>query len=266
VSARPLGNEGAIARERAAEFTPADASTDPQPTAPLVGGIPPTPPVDQGTPFAPIDAPAAPTAPFAPVALPAAAEPAPVPPVDTRRRRDIPEPPARPGFGSHLLAAVLGLILTPFAVLITGVGTFRLVDAAGDTDLDALGLLLGGVALLVVIVLLGAWSAALPITGGLVWGVGLGAAYLSVPDVVDDAVAAVWADTVPAAIEQFADYATNGHLVVIGALLVTAGVATAIARRRTRRRAERVAAAERARGDAARAEAALAGTALPNGF
>lgn len=260
VSARPQGYEGALARERVTEFQPAGPSTDPQPTAHLTEDLPPAPPTAQPTPFAPVGAPTAPlVAPgVAPVPI---AEPAPVPLVDTRRRRDIPEPPARPGFGSHLLAAVLGLILTPFALLLTGVGTYRLADATSDTNFTALSVLLGGVALLVVIALLGVWSAALPIAGGLVWGVGLGAAYLAIPDAVDDAVEAAWPETVPDALEQFADVATDGHLVVVGALLVAAGVATAIARGRARRRAERVAAAERARADAARAD-----TTLSNGF
>lgn len=230
----------------------------------------PYPPSTPAAP-APVDADAAgeTTALTAPVP-PAAAPPLTTAPVETRTgrraarddeamqaRRDLPEPPPKPGLGRHVLGAVVGLVLTPFALLLVGIGTARLADIAGTEDMssDILGatLLLLGAALLAVIVLLGAWSAAVPIVGGLVWGIGLGTAYLVVPGVMEDAVQAMTADrTVPAAVDQLANGVMSGNLVVIGALLVAAGLATAIARRRGRRWAERVAAAETARADADR--------------
>lgn len=174
-------------------------------------------------------------------------------------RRDLPEPPRRPGFGRHLLGVLLGLVLTPVALLLVGIGTSRLSDvASGDATTDALGLtllVLGGV-LLAVIVLLAAWSPAVPVTGGLVWGVALGLAYLVVPGVMADAVDRMLGDRVlPAAVEQLTDSATSGQLLVTGTLLVAAGIATAVARRIGRRWAERRVAAEQARAEVDRAAA-----------
>ena len=171
--------------------------------------------------------------------------------------RDLPEPPARPGMGRHLLAALLGLVLTPFALTLVGIGTGRLADIAGTTDMgtDLLGgtLLSLGVLMLAVIVLLGVWSAALPIVGGLVWGVGLGAAYLVVPTAMRDGAEAMTADgNVPVEVEQLANAGMSGSLLVLGALLVAAGLAVSLARRQGRRFAERVSLADRARLDAER--------------
>jgi hypothetical protein len=164
--------------------------------------------------------------------------------------------------GSHLLAALLGLVLTPFALTMVGIGTGRLADIAGTSDMgtDLLGgtLLSLGVLMLAVIVLLGTWSAALPIVGGLVWGVGLGAAYLIFPTAMRDGAEAMTAEgTVPVEVEQLADAGMNGSLLVLGALLVAAGLAVSLARRRGRRFAERVAVADRARMDAEREGAGL---------
>lgn len=174
-------------------------------------------------------------------------------------RRDLPEPPRKPGFGRHLLGVLLGLVLTPVALLLVGIGTSRLSEvASGDATTDALGLtlLVLGAILLAVIVLLGAWSPAVPITGGLVWGVALGLAYLVVPDVMADAVDQMLGDRVlPAAVEQLTDSAMSGQLLVTGTLLVAAGIATAVARRIGRRWAESRVAAEQARADVERAAA-----------
>ncbi|MCU1432555.1 MAG: hypothetical protein JWP95_1660, partial [Actinotalea sp.] len=161
--------------------------------------------------------------------------------------RELPERPKKPGFGRHLLGALLGLLLTPVALLLTGIGTARLADVAGSGDplTDALGLtlLVVGVLLLAVIVLLGAWSPAVPIVGGLVWGIGLGLAFLVVPEVMADTLEQMSADNVvPGGIEQLAESAQSGYLLVTGTLLVAAGIAAARARRRGRRFAEGVAA------------------------
>lgn len=177
-------------------------------------------------------------------------------PVHGQPEAPLPEPPQRPGFGRHLLGGVLGLVLTPFAMLLAGVGTSRLAavaEAGLGRDLLGVTILALGIALLVAIVLLSAWSAALPIVGGLVWGVGLGLAYLLVPGAIADGVAAMTADRqVPEAMDQLAAAGMSGYLVVLGFLLVAVGLSTALARRLGRRFAEKVAAAEAARAERAR--------------
>lgn len=255
------------------------------PTGPDAAPPPPpaTSPPSASTPATGPDA----TTPLAATPVPASSQPV-TPPVESRRtlredpgaaedrrvteerrlsedrrleaeRRDLPEPPRKPGFGRHVLGVLLGLVLTPVALLLVGIGTSRLSEvASGDATTDALGLtlLVLGAILLAVLVLLGAWSPAVPITGGLVWGVALGLAYLVVPDVMADAVDRMLGDRVlPAAVEQLTDSAMSGQLLVTGTLLVAAGIATAVARRIGRRWAERRVAAEQARADVERAAA-----------
>lgn len=207
---------------------------------------PPAPPASSMPPMTP-----------APVPMASASEPA-GPPVDAepqRVQRELPEPPARRGFARHLLATVLGLVVTPFALLLIGVGTSRLADIAGTNEMgtDMLGttLLVIGLVMLAVLVLLGVWSPAVPVVGGLVWGIGLGVAYLAVPGAMQDAAQAMTSDgTIPVAIDQLAEAGMNGYLLVLGTLLVAAGLATSLARRRGRRWAEQTAVAERARAQA----------------
>lgn len=149
------------------------------------------------------------------------------------------EPPSKPGFGRHVLGVVLGLLLTPFAFLLTGIGGARLADIAGTNRMgtDTLGvvLLALGIVLLVLLVLLGAWSPAVPITGGLVWGLALGIASLVAPRDVEATVQDLGGANLPAAVDQFTEAAMSGLLVTVGGLLLAAGLATAFARRAGRR-------------------------------
>lgn len=172
----------------------------------------------------------------------------------------LPEVPRRPGFGRRLIGALLGFVLTPVALTMTGIGTARLADIAGTSDMgtDLLGgtLLTIGVVMLAVIVLLGIWTTSVPIVGGLVWGVALGLAYLIVPGAMQDGAEAMTADrNVPEAIDQVADAGMSGYLVVLGFILVAAGLATTLARRSGRRFAERTAQVERARAEIERRHA-----------
>jgi hypothetical protein len=165
---------------------------------------------------------------------------------------EVTEAPRKPGFVRHLLGVLVGLALTPFAFLLAGIGGARLADIAGTTRMgtDILGvtLLAVGVVLLAVLVLLGAWSPAVPLAGGVVWGLVLGIAYLVSPRAVEDTVdQAAGGRAVPAAVDQFAQSAMSGMLLLIGVLLVAAGLAAAFARRAGRRWAEATAAAELAR-------------------
>lgn len=223
-------------------YPPAETTDAPVPARQFAAPPPPAP-----APSPPPMTPMTP-APTAPAGPPVDAEP-------QRVQREVPEPPARRGFARHLLATVLGLVVTPFALLLIGVGTSRLADIAGTNDMgtDLLGttLLVVGLVMLAVLVLLGVWSPAVPIVGGLVWGIGLGVAYLTVPGAMEDAAQAMTSDgSVPVAIDQLAEAAMSGYLLVLGTLLVAAGLATSLARRRGRRWAERTAVAERARAEA----------------
>lgn len=285
----PLGAQHAESRPVPPPVPRADEHTAVLPASGSTAGPPPSSAVPPPPPAAPAAAPnPSASAADATTPLPTSSQPA-TPPAESRRtlredpgaaedrriteerrlsedrrleaeRRDLPEPPRKPGFGRHLLGLLLGLVLTPVALLLVGIGTSRLSDvASGDATTDALGLtlLVLGAVLLAVIVLLGAWSPAVPITGGLVWGVALGLAYLVVPDVMSDAVDQMLGDRVlPAAVEQLTDSAMSGQLLVTGTLLMAAGIATAVARRIGRRWAERRVAAEQARADVERAAAA----------
>src|SRR5690606_23045400 len=124
-----------------------------------------------------------------------AADAAPTAPPQTRR--PLPEPPRRPGFARHLLGVLVGLVVTPVALVLAGLGAARIAEVVGgteSTDVLAIVLLTLGAALLAVVVLLGAWSPAVPITGGAVWGIGLGATYLAIPRTSDDAVVSMVGD------------------------------------------------------------------------
>lgn len=150
-----------------------------------------------------------------------------------------------PSVARHMVGFLFGLLLTPMGVALLGVALGRL-DAIAEhraTDVTILdvGLLAGGVGLLVCVAMLGAWTPAVPITGGLVWGVGAGAAAMVWPRITEDLLASMVDETlVP--VDHLARTATGGDLAAVGALLIGAGIAAAIARRRGRRSAERVAA------------------------
>lgn len=250
----PFGASAGTLGQHAAPrpYPPAETTDAPVPARQFAASPPPPP-------ASPPPSPAPSMPPMTPSAAPmaSASEPA-GPPVDAepqRVQRELPEPPARRGFARHLLATVLGLVVTPFAVLLIGVGTSRLADIAGTNEMgtDMLGttLLVIGLVMLAVLVLLGVWSPAVPVVGGLVWGIGLGVAYLSVPGAMEDAAQAMTSDgKIPVAIDQLAEAGMNGYLLVLGTLLVAAGLATSLARRRGRRWAERTAVAERARAQA----------------
>lgn len=269
---------------------PDAAPSAPTPAVATAADGPAAPDATTTTPAAPDATTATPTAaatpPAAAPAAVAAAAPAALAAAPSRRERrerdgstdrvaheDLPERPRKPGVGRHLLGALLGLLLTPVALLLVGIGTSRLSDVAGSGnpagDVLGLTLLVLGAVLLAVIALLGAWSPLVPLTGGVVWGLALGTAYLVVPDLMQDTVDVVLGDRVlPAVVEQVTESAMSGLLVVVGALLLAAGVAAGRARRAGRRWAEGVALAEAARAeavraDAARAEARAAGTRSP---
>lgn len=175
-----------------------------------------------------------------------------------REPAELPELPPRPGFARHALGFLVGLVVTPIALVLTGagVGGFRALDpTTADQAFDAtnFSLIAVGVALLIAVVVLALWSPAVPLTGGLVWGVGLGVLYLGWPSTVEG-----WIDqaysTRPAALDQLVATLDDGTWLVLGLLVAVAGLAVALARRMGRRFGEHTTLATHARIEAARAE------------
>lgn len=176
---------------------------------------------------------------------------------DDREER-LPEPPPKPGAKRHLLGILVGLLLTPVGLILATVGAERISDAMGlgtgqaqTSAPDWLGITLVvlGTLILAAIVLLSTWSPALPITGGLVWALTPAVVVLSAPWLLTDLIEAL-----PGGVEVNPSGASMdwsivvSFLLVVGALLVAAGVAAAQARRKGRRWAEQRAEALGARG------------------
>jgi hypothetical protein len=148
-----------------------------------------------------------------------------------------PEAPRRTGVGSHVLGVVLGLLLAPLgaAALLAGQARILVAQVDGwDASTEVLGIVLvsAGLLLLVWVLLLGLWTAAVPVTGGLVLTV-LGAVYLYAPSLAREQTL-TWFDREGwhATLTQVVVTGTSGTLLVAGALLLVAGLVTAGARRR----------------------------------
>ncbi|RSN57161.1 hypothetical protein DMH01_27305 [Amycolatopsis sp. WAC 04182] len=146
----------------------------------------------------------------------------------------VPEDP-RAGRGvRRVLSGAGGLILTPVALGLLAWGGLRqqmLVQATLSTQRDVLsiGLLVGGGILLLSVGLLGALSATGPILGGLVWGVAPGVATIAVPE---------WGFRLVKYLPQndvtygVTSWLFIGGLLATGFLLIGAGLASRLARRR----------------------------------
>ncbi|MBB5854964.1 hypothetical protein ACFQ05_16770 [Amycolatopsis umgeniensis] len=134
----------------------------------------------------------------------------------------------------RVLSGAGGLILTPVALGLLAWGGLRqqmLVQATLSTQRDvfSIGLLVGGGILLLAVGLLGALSATGPILGGLVWGVAPGVATAAVPE---------WGFRLVKYLPQndvtygVTSWLFIGGLLGTGFLLVGAGLASRLARRR----------------------------------
>ena len=176
-----------------------------------------------------------------------------------REPAELPELPPKPGFARHALGFLVGLVVTPIALVLTGagIGGFRALDpTTGDqTSFDAanFSLIAVGAALLVAVVILALWSPAVPLTGGLVWGVGLGVLYLGWPSTVEGWIDQAYSSR-PAALDQLVTTLNDGTWLVLGLLLAAAGLAASLARRMGRRFGEHTTLATHARIEAARAQ------------
>ncbi|UJP39958.1 hypothetical protein [Cellulomonas palmilytica] len=145
--------------------------------------------------------------------------------------------PARTTVGTHVLGAVVGLVLAPLAagVLLLGQSRILAVQVAGwDASLDWSGVVLVALGLLALgwVAVLAAWTPAAPYTGGAILTV-LGAVALVSPDVVRTQVLRVvdgseWRST---AVEVTVA-GTSGTLLVAGFLVLLAGVVATAAHRR----------------------------------
>ncbi|MEV7551112.1 hypothetical protein AB0N89_15940 [Amycolatopsis sp. NPDC089917] len=134
----------------------------------------------------------------------------------------------------RVLSGAGGLILTPVALGLLSWGGLRqqmLIQATLSTQRDVLSisLLAGGGILLLAVGLLGALSATGPILGGLVWGVAPGVAAAAVPE---------WGFRLMKYLPQndvtygVTSWLFIGGLLGTGFLLVGAGLASRLARRR----------------------------------
>ena len=180
------------------------------------------------------------------VATPVAATPAvvgppapitPEPVGDDSRLFPDPNAPRSPSAGSHVLGVIVGLILGPIAIGALLLGESQVLDAqvdGWDATTDVLGIILVtlGLLLLGCILLLGLWTAAVPITSGGLLTIA-GAVYLYAPSVARDQTLNIltssgWRVTVT----QVTVAGTSGMVLVAGFLLLLAGLVIASARKR----------------------------------
>lgn len=164
------------------------------------------------------------------------------PPVVPATRTDVvPEPvaPRATGFGGHVWGVLIGVLATPVALTLALVGQGRILavqSGAWDASLDRWGIafVTAAVLVLAVVVYLGVRTAAAPITGGILATL-LGAVFLYAPGVARDETMR-WLATTNShdTVSHATVGGTSGTILLVGLLLLTAGVATAAAKRRGR--------------------------------
>ncbi|NHT19774.1 hypothetical protein G6556_19005, partial [Cellulomonas sp. IC4_254] len=149
------------------------------------------------------------------------------------------EPAHRPGGGAlrHVLGALVGLVVGAIGVWTVLFGQSRVLAAQApgwDASYDAIGVVLvtAGVLVLAVVLGLGLWTPAVPISAGLVASV-VGVVLLYVPATTHvDIVRWVATDGTEYSVVRATVTATSGTVFVVGALLLVAGLVLAAARRR----------------------------------
>ncbi|MCR6493263.1 hypothetical protein [Cellulomonas sp. P24] len=248
------------AEARAARAAHLAERAHPTPPAPLAPGAVPPPPPDAA--LDPADAPrhhvvvgvtgAGPAPAAAPAAGPApATDTPPTLPDAAEPEADVfpaAEPPRRAGIGAHLLGILVGLVAGPVAVLVAGLGESRIVLAYTPPQtawIDALGttLVALGALLLIVVVLLGLWTATVPITAGAVVTTA-GLTFLIIPERAYTEVLRLFrTDANALTVGQLDLQGVSGVVLLLGVLLLAAGIAIAVARRGGRRYGRLLAAA-----------------------
>ena len=157
-------------------------------------------------------------------------------------------PPRRVGFGGHLLGVLVGLVLGPFAVLVAGLGESRIALAYAPPQtawIDALGttLVAVGALVLICVVVLGVWTAAVPITAGVIV-TAAGVTFLVIPERAYTEVLRIFrTDANALTVGQLDLQGVTGVVLLLGVVLLAAGVAIAVARRTGRRHGRLAAAA-----------------------
>ncbi|UZN02475.1 hypothetical protein [Cellulomonas sp. S1-8] len=147
-----------------------------------------------------------------------------------------PHAPRTPHAGTHVLGALVGLVLAPFAVglLLLGQSRILVVQVDGwDASLELLGIVLvsSGAVLLAALLVLGLWSAAVPLTAGLLVAA-LGGLQLYAPGIARmTTLDVVGTSTWDRAVTQATVAGTSGTTIVAGVMLLTGGVTIALARR-----------------------------------
>jgi hypothetical protein len=221
-------------RGAASRAAAAHAAARPNPTAPP--GLAETQ-VDGAPTAVPAPGPAAvpPTTPASepPVAVTAADQP--------ERVAAVPEPvpPRSTGIGGHVWGVVVGALVTPAAVAVALVGQSRILNVevgAWDASLDVLGIVLVSFAAVVLagVVYLGLWTAAAPITGGILV-TGFGAVYLYAPGIARDQTMR-WLATAKSSetVSQATVAGTSGLILLVGILLLVTGLTLSFAKRQGR--------------------------------
>ncbi|WP_051274982.1 hypothetical protein [Cellulomonas sp. URHD0024] len=214
----------------------APAATQPAATQPAAAPPAATPPA--GTEVDPALAAAAAAA----VARGAAPEPGaygaitPEPDVDGRLFPD-PNAPRSPSAGSRILGVIVGLILTPLAVGVLLLGESQILEAQVDgwdasTSVFGIVLVTLGLLLLGCVLLLGLWTAAVPIAGGSLL-TAAGAVYLYAPSIArDQTLSFLTSSGWRLTITQVTVAGTSGMVLAAGFLLLLSGLVIASSRRR----------------------------------
>lgn len=228
--------------------TPVPATTDTTavPAAapdPVVAATPARAEAPVRRPVAAATAPATASPTPTPTAEQTAVHPAPEP-VETDPRPDqkpelfpAPNAPRTTTWGTHVLGALVGLLLAPLAagVLLLGQSRILAEQAPGwDASLDVTGIVLVGLGLLALgwVAILAVWTPAAPITGGLVVGV-IGGFALIAPGIArSQTLRVVDSDGWRTTVTQVTVAGTSGTLIVAGFLVLIAGLVAVLAHRR----------------------------------
>ena len=147
-----------------------------------------------------------------------------------------PNAPRTPHAGTHVLGVLVGLVLAPLALALTLIGQSRVLVVQADrwdASLEVLGIVLVscGVLLLAALLVLGLWTAAVPLTAGVVLSA-LGGLYLYAPGVArTTTLDVVGSDAWHLTLTQVTVAGTSGTALVAGVLLLAAGVVVALTRR-----------------------------------